>query len=836
MFRFTPISIAAVLLLIAPACALGDDQTQGVEFFEKQIRPLLVERCYKCHGQKKQESELRLDGYAAMLAGGASGPAVVPGKPEASLLVTAVSYQDADLQMPPDKRLSDAQIADLRRWVELGAPHPRGDLVQASQPDEASARSEAVAFWAFHPLKRPVVPNVKNRTWPRNEIDAFVLAGLEAADLAPAPPADPRTLIRRMYFDLIGLPPSPEEVSTWTDRLTASQRRVSGATDAHASGSPLNEGAVRALVDRLLASPHYGEKWGRHWLDIARYADSNGLDENVAHGNAWRYRDYVIAAFNNDKPYDEFVTEQLAGDLVATDDAGERNERLVATGFLSLGPKVLAEVDERKMEMDIIDEQIDTVGKAFLGLTLGCARCHNHKFDPITQYDYYALAGIFKSTHTMDSFTKIAKWHENELWSGDYERQKQQYDGQLADAKSAVEQFVARANDELHKQLGEAAQFPEKPEPSYPQETRDQLKQLRDRVAALEKTKPQPPTAMGVQDGTATDVAIHIRGSHLTLGETTRRGFPTALAGDEPAAIGGQQSGRLQLARWLTSPNTKAGALAARVMVNRVWRWHFGRGLVATTDNFGKLGERPTNAALLDWLADEFVRSGWSIKSLHRTIMLSSAYRMSSRFDERSARVDPENRRLWRMDVRRLDAEQFRDALLAVSGKLDRSMGGSLLTAENRKHIFDHTSRDETNYGTNRRSVYLPVVRNHLCDAFTLFDYTDASTANGSRNSSTVTSQALYVMNSDFVAESAATLAGRILAEEDADAERIRLLYEIAYSRSPTEAELDRLLQSLGQAADQFSNEAEPQRDPRRRAWEMICHAVLASNEFIYIQ
>jgi hypothetical protein len=341
---------------------------------------------------------------------------------------------------------------------------------------------------------------------------------------------------------------------------------------------------------------------------------------------------------------------------------------------------------------------------------------------------------------------------------------------------------------------------------------------------------------MGVKEGTATDVAVHIRGSHLTLGETARRGFPVALADDESAAIGDGQSGRLQLARWLTSPNSKAGGLAARVMVNRIWRWHFGRGLVATTDNFGRLGERPTNVALLDWLADQFVRSGWSIKALHRTIMLSSAYQMSSRYDERSARVDPENRRLWRMDVRRLDAEQFRDALLAVSGKLDRSMGGSLLAAENRKHIFDHTSRDETNYATSRRSVYLPVVRNHLCDEFALFDYTDASIPTGNRNRSTVASQALYVMNSDFLAESAAALAGRILEEEVSDAAQVRRLYEIAYSRPPTDGELDRLLQSLRHTVDQLSSKAEQKRDPRRRAWELICHAVLASNEFIYVR
>ncbi len=795
--------------LAAPPANASDPQ-RGVEFFEKHIRPLLAGRCYKCHGPKKQEAELRLDQREGILAGGDSGAVILPGRPKSSRLIEAVEYRNPDLQMPPDKKLSDLQIANLKRWIEMGAPYPptkRGP----GQP--AAGRGE---HWAFQPLAKYPPPTLKNQNWPRNEIDHFILAQLEEATLAAAPPADPRTLIRRATFDLTGLPPTPAEVARF---------------EAESIRTP--HSAFRNLVDRLLASPQYGEKWARHWLDVARYADSNGLDENIAHGNAWRYRDYVIAAFNNDKPFDHFIAEQLAGDLLVADlnlrhpdpdknQSAIRNRRFemhTATGFLSLGPKVLAEADKRKMEMDIIDEQIDVVGKAFLGLTLGCARCHDHKFDPVSQEDYYALAGIFKSTHTMDSFKTIAVWHEVELLTPEYERKKCRHEGQLTAAKEAVDERVARANEQLRKQLGADTPFPENPEPSYPQSTRDELKLLRDGLANLEKQKPLPPATMGVKEGAVTNVAVHLRGSHLKLGETVARRFPLILAAAKTPALSDKQSGRLELARWMTAADSAAGALTARVMANRIWRWHFGRGIVTTTDNFGRLGERPTNPPLLDWLASQFVSSGWSLKEMHRLIMLSRTYQMSSRFDERSARIDPSNRLMWRTQVRRLQAEEFRDTILSVTGSLDRQMGGSLLNAENRKHIFDHTSKDNTTYATQRRSVYLPVVRNHLCDAFTLFDYTDASMLNGNRTASVVPSQALYIMNSAFVVNSAKSLANRLASAESTDEARIRLLYQMCYARRPSPSESKRLLSFL-----------------RGNRWPAVCHAVLSSNEFVYLK
>ncbi len=403
----------AALLLALPAAGAETPAPEAVRFFETNIRPLLAEQCYKCHGPSKQRADLRLDSRATILRGGDSGPAAVPGQPEQSLLIKAVRHVNKDLKMPPEQRLSERQIADLERWVRLGLPFPETKVAASKSETERP-------FWAFTPPVDPPLPAVKDRSWPRAPLDHFILAPLEAKGLRPAARADRRTLIRRATFDLIGLPPTPEEVDAFLR-----------------DESPE---AFAKVVERLLASPLYGERWGRHWLDIARYADSNGLDENVAYGNAWRYRDYVVAAFNQDVPFDRFLLEQLAGDLLAARDAAERHRLLIATGFLALGPKVLAEVDERKMEMDIIDEQIDTVGRALLGLTLGCARCHDHKFDPLPMRDYYGLAGIFKSTRTMEHFKKIARWHENSL-AGDTEQQ----------AKAAHEQRMARCKEALGK-------------------------------------------------------------------------------------------------------------------------------------------------------------------------------------------------------------------------------------------------------------------------------------------------------------------------------------------------------------------------------------------------
>ncbi len=523
-----------VWMMLAGMPVLAEDQPakskspadQKVDF-ARDIQPILEARCLSCHGPEMQESGFRVDVRDRLLQGGDSGtPAVVPKQVAKSLLIERVTAADPDLLMPPEgKPLTRAEIVALKAWVASGAKMPDGF--------EQTKRTTS-EHWSFQPLAK-VEPPVMQSDWVQNPIDAFVLRKLKQVKITPSNPPDRRTLIRRVTFDLTGLPPTPAEIAQFL--------------------SDSAPGAYERFVDRLLASPAYGERWGRHWLDVVRYADSNGLDENVAHGNAWRYRDYVISAFNADKPYSRFVQEQLAGDLLPAKNLDEKNRHLVATGFLSLGPKVLAEVDETKMEMDIVDEQIDTFGKAFLGLTLGCARCHDHKFDPITNEDYYALAGIFKSTKTMDSFKKIAKWHEHEIATATQRKRKIESDQQIKAKTDEIAAVVKDANQSLLTSMEEGAKLPAKPEEHYPAETKQQLKELRAELAEIQKAVPAMPTAMGVEEGRIADVPVHQRGSHLSLGKIVPRRFPSVLTSDHPNPIPKDASGRLQLAQWLTKPD-----------------------------------------------------------------------------------------------------------------------------------------------------------------------------------------------------------------------------------------------------------------------------------------
>ena len=802
--RLTGAIFCSLLVAGAGGARAAEPTAEELRFFEISVRPVLVEHCQKCHGPEKQWSGFRLDTREGLLKGGDIGPVVVPGRPEESRLILAVRHEDEDLRMPPEEKLADEQIASLVRWVEMGAPFPEAAA--------AAARTRDPNHWAFQPPVDPPVPAVKDAAWPRTSVDNFILARLEGAGLAPAAQADKRTLIRRATFDLTGLPPTAEEVSAF----------LADETPA----------AFSVLVDRLLASPHYGERWGRHWLDVARYADSNGLDENVAHGNAWRYRDYVVAAFNRDKPFNQFIVEQLAGDLLPAADEASRHEQLIATGFVAIGPKVLAEVNQPKMQMDIVDEQIDTVGRVFLGLTLGCARCHDHKFDPIDTADYYGLAGIFKSTRTMDTYTKVARWHENLLPSPAATAMQAEYDAQLAAKKQAVEAFVAQADQQVRDNLAEGAQPPEKLETLYPEATKAELTKLREELAALEKTLPDLPAAMGVTEDPITDVAIHVRGSPLKLGEIVPRHTPPVIRGPTSPAFSASASGRRQLADWLVDPQHP---LTARVCVNRVWRWHFGEGLVRTTDNFGLLGESPSHPELLDWLARRFAADGWSLKGLHRLIMSSSTYQQSSTPTAETLAGDPENRLFGRANVRRLEAEEVRDSLLAVSGQLDPTFGGSLLAVKNRGYLFDHTSIDLSDYNSRRRSLYLPVIRNNVYDLFQLLDFPDPAVPTGDRATSTVAPQALLMLNSELVMQSADDLAGRLLAESADAGARISRLYAIAYGRDASAEEQAANLAFLAQVDQTLAAEADAAKR-ERQAWTVLCHTVLAANEFIYLK
>ena len=794
--------------------ASADDglTAEQLRFFETSIRPLLVEKCQSCHGPDKQWGTLRLDSRDAILKGGETGPAIVPGKPDESLIVKAIRRIDDELKMPPKEALSEQQVADLVRWVEMGAPFPH--TARPSKP-----RHRDPDHWSFRPAIQPTVPQTENSTWASGPLDQFILSKLEQAKVVPTERANPRTLIRRVTFDLTGLPPTPDQIV----EFLADDR-----PDAYAR-----------LIDRLLASPSYGERWGRHWLDVARYADSNGLDENVAHGNAWRYRDYVVSSLNQDLPYDQFLTEQLAGDLLPADSDETRCRHLIATGFLAIGPKVLAEVDETKMQMDIIDEQIDTVGRAMMGLTLGCARCHDHKFDPIDTSDYYGLAGIFKSTRTMEHFKKVARWYENPLPSAEAQSRKASYDSQVAQLKQVIQGVVEKGDAAVKSTLpgsdnpATSAQL----EPKYPDETKTQLKRLRDELAQLERTAPELPSAMGATEDAVVDIAIHIRGNPLKLGDVVPRRVPHVLAGLSEPKFDSHQSGRIELARWLNDPNHP---LTSRVFVNRVWRWHFGKGLVRSIDNFGLLGEQPTHPELLDGLARNFMRQSWSIKGLHRQLMQSSVYQLDSDLGKDASNqmeTDPENRLFGRAELHRLEAEAIRDSLIAVGDGLDRTLGQSLLTVKNRAYFFDHTSKDLTDYRSNRRSIYLPVVRNNVYDVFQLLDYPDAAVPNGDRPTTTIAPQALMMMNSEFVEQYTANFRALLFnGQLRTDEERIELAYQRAYGRQPTAHEIAASKTYLSDVALAFASTQASPEQLQKQCWNSLCHVIVSSNEFIYVK
>ncbi|HCE05943.1 MAG TPA: hypothetical protein DEQ62_06390, partial [Verrucomicrobiales bacterium] len=679
----------------------------------------------------------------------------------------------------------------MRLLATLGVLGLASGLWAAEKMDLAKGREH----WAFQPVQRAALPAVKAKDWPVNGIDHFILARLEKAGLQPAPVAAPRDLQRRLNYALTGLPPK------------AYSKFVN----------------LKSEIENLMATPQYGERWARHWLDVVRYADSNGLDENAAHANAWRYRDYVVNAFNADKPYDQFLIEQIAGDLQAKDsqEDARRRELFIATGFLSLGPKVLAEPDKVKMEMDIIDEQIDTLGKALLGLTLGCARCHDHKFDPIPTADYYALAGIFKSTKTMESLKTIAKWHENSVATPAEKRLREKHDVLIDAQKKLVAAFTEKANAQLLVSR-KIDKLPAKPEEKYPKTTRNELGKLRAALKQLEDNPPPLVSAMGVTDGNATELPVFVRGDHNTPASFKQpRRFPQVLSDGKP--LGNENSGRLALAQWIAD---KKNPLTARVMVNRVWRWHFGRGLVATTDNFGLLGERPSHPDLLDWLAAWFMDNGWSVKKLNTLILTSATYQMSSTASPAALQQDANNVLLSRTPLRRLEAEPLRDSLLELGGLLDKQVGGFVWTFENYKLVFNHTSEDATTYESNRRALYLPVIRNHVYDLFELFDFPDPGTVNGNRADSTIAPQALYLMNSPLVLRATESMAEALLKERDlTNAQRVQRLYAQVFNRPPTVKETQRAVVFINNFAQD-----------RLASWQALSQALVSSNEFLYLK
>jgi hypothetical protein len=786
-----------VLLCLATATA-GDGGVAAADeaFFELKIRPVLAGTCQRCHGSEKTRGGLRVDSRAALLKGGDSGPAVIPGDPGRSRLVRAVRHAgDAAPRMPPDQKLPDAVVTDLEDWVRRGAPWP---ATAAPSRPPAAAR-----HWAFQAVHKPQPPPDPSG-WAAGPVDRFIAAALRARGLRPTSPAGRCTLLRRVTFDLIGLPPTPQEL------------RAFEADDA--------PDAYERVVDRLLASPHYGERWGRHWLDVARYADTAGDNADYPVPEAALYRDWVIDAFNADMPYNQFVREQLAGDILAAGGPPQKYAgRVVATTFLALSRRYLTAPYEHWHLT--LEDAIETTGRAFLGLTLRCARCHDHKYDPVTREDYYAMYGIFASTQfPYAGSEEFASMH----------RPREHFAPLLPPAEAAPHTRARRQRIEgLRAEVARLAKQVGAPGPAAPGKSAGLLAQRRAELAALERTDlpPELPGAYAVREGKPADVPVQIAGDPARPGPVVPRGVPRFLADKEPFRIAPGSSGRLELARWITSPDNP---LTARVMANRVWQHHFGKGLVATPSNFGLRGAAPSHPELLDWLAATFVEEGWSVKGLHRHIVLSRTYRLSSTCDDGDAARDAGNAWYARADRRRLEAEAVRDSMLAVSGRLDRRRPGPHPFPPIASWGWTQHHPFKAVYPSAHRSVYLMTQRLQRHPFLVLFDGPDPNVTTDTRGSSTVPLQALYLMNDPFVREQAEGLARRVTTATPDPAGRFALACELTWGRPPTPAESSLALEYLRRCEREIAH-ADPPGGADLEAWTSLARVLLGSNEFIYL-
>jgi cytochrome c553 len=760
-----------------------------VEFFETKVRPVLAEHCYKCHGTEKQKAELRLDSRVAILKGSDAGPVVVPGKPEESVLIKSVRHE-GDSKMPEkEEKLPEAEITALSEWVKMGLPWPEADASRLSKQEEA-----ARTHWSFQPVRDPSPPGVRDeKKWARSPVDQFILAKLETSQIAPAEIADRRTLIRRATFDLIGLPPTFDEVRAFES---------DDAPDAFAR-----------LVDRLLASPHYGERWGRFWLDVARYADTKGyvFQEERRYPFAYTYRDWVVRALNEDMPYDQFLIRQIAADHLR-----EGPESLAALGFLTLGRRFINNIH------DIIDDRIDVISRGTMALTTTCARCHDHKFDPISQKDYYALYGVFASSTEpeLKDLPRLPGGGETPEYAA--ERRKGEASIREYYAKRALELgaivtaahggtpifFTTEAIDALFQERG-----------FFNRKAKDELRELKNKLARVETNPQAPPRAMTLVDKPVPITPrVFLRGSPDRPGDEVPRRFLTVLSHGKPEPFT-SGSGRLELARAIAN---KENPLTARVMVNRVWAHHFGAGLVRSPGDFGVKGERPTHPELLDWLASRFVESGWSLKALHRLIMLSSVYQQASDAPPDARQRDPENLLLSHANRRRLDYEAMRDAVLAVSDRLDPTVGGRPVDI-----IAEPSS--------NRRTLYAFIDRQNLPGVFRMFDFASPDATSAQRFVTTVPQQALFMMNSPFlIAQSKAAAAHTAPAHAPATADDVRRLYRKVLARDAENTEVDAALQFLSEQESVPAEAAKPVSETLT-PWEKLSQVLIATNEFVFV-
>ena len=831
--------------------------------FQESVFPVFDRNCLVCHGGSVQRAGLDLRSRQSVLRGGANGPVLRPGNAQQSLLYQLITHQK-EPAMPMGGKLGRDEVSAVAAWINGLSPHealPETGKHSASIREPGSPVTEQDRqFWSFLKPLRPVVPQTKTRNWGRNEIDAFVLQTLERKGLKPAPPAKSATLLRRAYFDLIGLPPSPEELEAFlNDRSPEAFDRV---------------------VDRLLASPHYGERWGRHWLDLARYADSGGFEFDVDRPHAWRYRDYVIRSFNEDKPYDRFIQEQLAGDELQP----ASPETWVSTGFCRNGPTV-DNANNEQTRVDELDDIVSTTSSVFMGLTVGCARCHDHKYDPFPQKDYYRLQAIFLSSQKTERLLGT----ENEQAA--VKLRNQEIDKEIAPFKEKialiekpvrkslldekVERFTrlsqqagalaSQDTSEYQKEL--AARFerdvklqPEEIEAGLSPADRQARQALMKEIEKLNRTRPKPPAAvMAITniEGKPPQGFLLKRGDYRQKGEAVSPGFLSVLT---PAATGvaapanePSSGSRLRLAQWLTDPNHP---LTARVAVNRIWQYHFGKGLVGTASDFGVNGERPSHPELLDWLATELIARRWSLKSMHRLLMTSSAYRQSSRWDPEAAKVDPENRLLWRFSPRRIEAENVRDSILVASGSLNREMGGAGIYPRIDRAVIGTGSTNkwpvdvEEGPATWRRSIYIFQKRSVVLPLLEVFDCPDSTVSSPSRSASTIAPQALALLNNSFVLEQSRRFARRVVEEAGGTpVDRTHRAFKIALGRRATEQELAWSVDFLGKQAlayAQNTQRSSPQggsgiavtvtEAASLQALADLCHAMFNLNEFLYLE
>lgn len=961
----------------------------GIDFFEQKIRPVLIEHCYSCHSEETKrgpKGEFRIDNREVLRAGNESGPGLMPGKPTESLVIKVLKGDDDYPEMPPKGKLDNTVIADFEKWIEMGAPDPRdGQAVKTAKVDIEAGRQ----FWAYQLPKWHEAPDVRQPDWAKSEIDRFILAKLEEKGLKPANDASREKLVRRITVDLTGLLPTPKEVDDF----------VNDPAD--------DDAAIAKLVDRLLDSPQYGERWGRHWLDLARYADSNGKDENLVFHEAYLYRDYVIRSFNEDKPFNRFAMEQIGGDLLPYETTEQLNEHMIASGFLIVGPKVLADRDKVKRRLDVIDEQIEAVGKAFLAQTLGCARCHDHKFDPIPQADYYALSGILGSTRTLDSFKLgnpiVSGWMLRPLGGEEGEKQlaaKKAHDAELKKASDALKKaenelktlreqapgenspndpnsvvvddedaklvgswkkstfssnFVGvgyihddqtgkgeksvtftpdlpvageyqvlvaytpgntRANNvpvtvkfqggsktvtldqtkpakvnKLFEPIGtfafvagqsasveisnkgtkghvivDAVQFKpvgktvkefqakraeqlkdEKkkgPDPKVLAEAKKKLEEAEAKVvklkAGVEKLKKDapkaPPMVMAAKDeDEIQDSPLYVRGNPHQPGEPVARGFLQVAHYDEPPTFPKDQSGRRELAEWVASDKNP---LTARVWANRVWGHLFGEAIVRTVDNFGTQGERPSHPELLDTLAVELIESGWSTKQLIRKIITSRTYRLSVEADPELVKADPENRLFGHANRRRVEAEVIRDGILQVARTLDMTEGGPVVSHLGERAIDNNSKGGLNTEEMNRRSVYLPVIRNDLPQMFEVFDFADPDVTVGKRDVTTVATQALYLMNGVFIQAQSKNTAQWLIKEHETDLDRLNELFRLSLSRLPTEQEQSKAEQFMNHYRERLASLGSDKapKDLEEAVWTAVCQSVFGCTEFRFLE